>query len=200
MDNKIEIRYPKDTVLNIYPKPKRYLKNTYFRCFSEEAISLAVDKQLSGTDLRVLLAMLANLEFENIINISQQELEKQINISQANISKSIQKLISKGYLQIIDNIGRRNIYMFNPNIAFKTKAENLKEVKRAWDKVTFPNTQKPVDLDIDLEPDLEDKLDDKVEELSQKFKIPQSKVRQILLSLVNQDLENEPQEHTEVPY
>ncbi len=91
--------------------------------------------------------------------------------------------------------------MFNPSVAFKSRAENLKELKRAWDKETIPNTQKfPVDIDLDLEPDLEDKLDDKVSQLSQKFDVPPSKVRQIILSLVDQALESEEQEKSEVPY
>ena len=82
--------------------------------------------------------------------------------------------------------------MVNPNVVFKSRAKNLKELKHAWDKETIPNTQKsPIDVDLDLEPDLEDKLDDKVLELSQQFSVPKSKVRQIILSLVNQALDNE---------
>ncbi len=201
MDNKIEVRYPKDTVVNIYPKPIKYLKDAHTRFFSDEALGLAVDRDLSGTDFRVLLAIIGNLGYENILNISQQELQKQLSISQADISKSIKKLISKGYLQVVDKIGRRNIYMVNPNVVFRSRAKNLKELKLAWDKETIPNTHSaPIDIDLALEPDLEDKLDDKVSQLSQQFNVSQSKVRQIILSLVNQALETETQEDTEPPY
>ncbi len=201
MDNRIEVRYPKDMVVNIYSKPIKYLKDAHTRLFSDEALGLAVDRDFSGTDFRVLLAIIGNLGYENILNISQQELQQQLSISQADISKSIKKLISKGYLQVVDKIGRRNIYMVNPNVVFKSRAKNLKELKRAWDKETIPNTQKfPVDIDKDLEPDLEDKLDYKVSQLSQQFGVPQSKVRQIILSLVDQALESEEQEELEFPY
>ncbi len=201
MDNKVEVQYPKDMVVNIYPKPVKYLKDAHTRLFSDEALGLAVDKELSATDFRVLLGIIGNLSYENLVNISQQELEKQLSISQANISKSVKKLISKGYLQIVDKIGRRNIYMVNPNVVFRSRAKNLKELKYAWDKKAIPNTQKsPIDIDKDLEPDLEDKLDDKVSELSQQFGVPQSKVRQIILSLVGQALESEEQEESEIPY
>ena len=195
MDNKIEVRYPKDAVVNIYPKPIKYLKDAYARCFLDEALGLAVDKDLSGTDLRVLLAIIGNLGYDNLINISQKELEKQLNISQADISKSIKKLISKGYLQIVDKIGRRNIYMINPNVIFRSRAKNLKELKQAWNQTSIPNSHSsPIDIDSDLDINLEDKLDDKVSELSQQFGVPQSKVRQIILSLVNQALENQDHE------
>jgi DNA-binding MarR family transcriptional regulator len=201
MDNRIEVQYPKDMVVNIYPKPTKYLKDSHTRLFSDEALGLAVDRDLSGTDFRILLAIIGNLGYENILNISQKELQQQLSISQADISKSIKKLISKGYLQVVDKIGRRNIYMVNPNVVFKSRAKNLKELKHAWDKETIPNTQKsPIDTDMDLEPNLQDKLDDKVAQLSKQFGVPQSKVKQIILSLAKQTLENSTQDETELPY
>ncbi|MGF1487031.1 MAG: MarR family transcriptional regulator [Prochloraceae cyanobacterium] len=201
LNRKIEIHYPEDAVLNVYSKPAKYLKSDYFRGFSEEALALSKDKDLSGNELRVFLAIIGNLGYNNIINISQNELANQSNIRQQDISQSIKKLISKGYLQVVDKIGRRNIYMVNPNVVFKSRAKNFKELKRAWDKETIPNTQNsPVDIDLDIEPDLEDKLDDKVSELSKKFGVPQSKVRQILLSVVNQALTKEVEEDSELPY
>ena len=201
MNKKAEIYYPEDTVLNLFTKPGKHLKDSHARVFLEEMIALGMDKDLSGNDFRVLLAIIGNIGYENKINISQQELGNQLDIHQARISKSLKKLISKGYLQVIDTIGRQNIYQFNPNVAFRSRAKNLKELKQAWDKATFPNTQKsPIDIDTDLEPDLEDKLDHKVEQLSQQFGVPQSKVRQIILCLVDQTLASENQEELEVSY
>ena len=90
--------------------------------------------------------------------------------------------------------------MFNPNVAFRSRAKNLKELKHAWDRKTLPDTQKhPIDVDTDLEPDLEDKLDMKVKQLSKQFDIPQSKVRQMILSLVDQTLSSNDEE-LDLPY
>ena len=201
ISKKLEVYYPEDSVVNVFAQPKKYLKEDYARHFSSEMLGLAVDKDLSGNDLRVFLAILANLGFENILNISQQELSNQLEIHRPAVAKSIKKLISKGYLEIVDTIGRQNIYMFNPNVAFKSKAKNLKELRYAWDKENIPNTQKSLtDIDLDLELDIEDKLEDKVSQLSQQFGVPQSKVRQIILSLVDQALKNEEQEESELPY
>ena len=111
VNRKIEIYHPEDTVINVYPKPAKYLKSDYFRGFSEEVIALSKDKDLSGNDLRVFLAIIGNLGYDNIVNISQNELGSQSDIHQQHISKSLKKLISKGYLQIVEKIGRRNIYM-----------------------------------------------------------------------------------------
>lgn len=201
MKKKLEVYYPEDSVVNIFNQPTKYLKDDYARYFSSEMLGLAVDKDFSGNDLRVFLAILANLGFDNVLNISQQELSNQLEIHRSDVAKSIKKLVSKGYLEITNTVGRQNIYMFNPSVAFKSRAKNLKQLKHAWDQKSLPNTQnRSLDIDTDLEPDLEDKLDDKVSQLSQQFGVPQSKVRQIILSLVNQALEQPNQEDLDVPY
>ncbi len=156
-------------------------------------MALAVDRDFNGTDLRILLAILSNLGYENILNISQKDLGEKIGIKQTESAKSIKKLISKGYLQIVGKAGgRQNVYQFNPHVAFRSRAKNYKDLCRAWQQQAFPNTQKStIDLESDLDIDLENKLDDKVSQLSQQFGVPQSKVRQIILSLVNQALDNQ---------
>ena len=79
-NKKLEVYYPEDSVVNISTQPKRHLKDDYARYFSAEMLGLAVDKDLSGNDLRVFLAILANLGFENILSISQQKLSEQLRI------------------------------------------------------------------------------------------------------------------------
>ncbi len=200
-DINFKINCPDDALVNISTIPSKYLKFPYIRSFQEEMVSLAMDREFNGTDLRVFLTIIGNLGYENILSLTQKEIGEQIGIQSVEVTKSIKKLVKKGYLQVVTKIGRQNIYMFNPNIAFKSRAKNFKELKQAWDKQSFPNTQnRPIDLDSDLEPDLEDKLDDKVSQLSQQFGVPQSKVRQIILSLVNQALEPKAEETPEVPY
>ena len=201
VSRKVEIYYPDDVNLNLIPTTQKYLKEDYVRFFQEDMKDLANDKTFDGQDLRITLAIISNLSYDNIFNLSHRELAEQIGIQRPNVTKTFNKLVKKGYLQIIGKQGQQNIYMFNPSIAFKSRAKNLKDLKRAWDKETIPNTQKhPIDIDLDLEPDLEDKLDDKVSQLSQQFGVSRSKVRQIILSLVDQALESEEQEESELPY
>ncbi len=201
-DINFSISCPDDTLLNISTPPNRYLKSPYIRSFQNEMVGLAIDREFNGTDLRVLLTIIGNLGYENILSLTQKEIGEQINIKPVEVTKSIKKLVKKGYLQVITKIGRQNIYMFNPTVAFKSRAKNLKELKHAWDNETLPDTQKhPIDIDRDLEPNLEDKLDDRVEQLSKQFDIPESKVRQILLSLVNKALSSDEQyQDVELPY
>ncbi len=200
MDRKLEVYYSEDSVVNIFAQPRKYLKDDYARCFLEEIEYLALDKDFTGTDFRVLMVIIANLDFNNKVNISQKQLGEKLNIQRQEVTKSVKKLISKEYLHIIDKIGRQNIYMLNPYFIFKSRAQNLKELKQAWNEERLPDTQKhPIDIDSDLEPGLEDKLDMKVEQLSKQFDIPKSKVRQMILSLVDQTLSSNDEE-VELPY
>ncbi len=201
VSRKVEIYYPDGVNLNPIPANQKYLKEDYVRFFQGDMKDLANDKTLDGQDLRITLAIISNLSYDNIFNLSHRELAEEVGIQRPNVTKTVNKLVRKGYLQVIGKQGQQNIYMFNPSIAFKSRAKNLKELKKAWDKETVPNTQnRPIDIDTDLEPDLEDKLDHKVEQLSQQFGVSQSKVRQILLSLVDQALTSDNQEELDLPY
>ncbi|MGK7953750.1 MAG: replication/maintenance protein RepL [Crocosphaera sp.] len=196
----LEITCPDDSNLNVFTKPKKYLKHQHIRFFQDEMVSTANDRDLSGTDLRILMTILGNLDYDNKLMLSHTKLGQQIGIKQQEVTKSFKKLLNKGYIEIVETIGRQNIYMFNPSIAFKSRAKNHNELKQAWDKEIMPDTQNhPIDVDTDLEPDLEDKLDDKVNQLSKQFDIPASKVRQMILSLVNQALTPD-DEDVELPY
>ncbi len=197
----LEITCPEDSNLNVFTQTKKYLKHQYIRFFQAEMISAANDRDFNGTDLRVLITALGNLDYDNKLIISHAKLGEQIGIKQQEVTKSFKKLVNKGYIEVVDTIGRQNVYMFNPSVAFKSKAKNLKELRHFWDKAVIPNTQNlPLDIDLDLDLDLEDKFDDKVSQLSEQFGVPQSKVRNIILSLVSQTLETEAQKNSEVPY
>lgn len=201
INRKVEIYYPDGVNLNLIPANQKYLKQDYVRFFQLDMKDIAKDKTLDGQDLRITLVILSNLNYDNIFSLSHRELGEQVGIQRPNVTKTVNKLVKKGYLRIVSKQGQKNIYMFNPNVAFKSRAKNLKELKAAWDEKILPDTKRhPIDIDSDLEPDLEDKLDERVSELSDQFDIPQSKVRNMILSLVDKALKTEEQEKSELPY
>lgn len=185
MNRKLEIYYSDDSNVNISTSPKKHLKKEYGRYFEEEIINIASNKNLNGTDLRVFLCIIGNLEYENILNISQKKLGEILGIGKKEISKSINKLIKEGYLQIIDKIGRQNIYKLNPSIAFKSRAKNHKQLQDDWneDKDQFKE-----DRSNNAGNNLQNNFDKKVNEMSKKFHIEKEKAKDILFSVLNEDL------------
>jgi Fic family protein len=122
--------------------PPKYLsKMDHVRLFSDELLTLAINGDLTGQDWRVLALCLANMEFENILDISQSEMEKLLQVKQTNISKSMKKLISLGCLRIEDKRGKQNIYLINPYLAFKSRSYNHKTLCEVWNSIeesTYP--------------------------------------------------------------
>lgn len=202
MNRKIEIYCPDDTVLNVSTnKPRKYLKRDYGRYFLEEIVNIASNRDLNGTDLRVLLCIIGNLKYENILNISQKQLGEILNIKQQEISKSIKKFLKKEYLQIVDKIGRQNIYQFNPNIVFRSRAENHKNLCNEWEK---DNDYKKENIEIKIEKNqnenLQIKFDEKINQISDEFDIEKEKAKDILLLIINQGLNRQSMKNQDLPY
>ncbi len=113
---------------------KMLTENPHVRVFSEGLSRLAMDKDLNGTDIRVLLFILSIMEYENLLNTTQKALSEGLGIVQQEVSKSIKKLIEGGYLKIVDKNGRQNIYQLNPHLAFKSRAKNYRLLCSIWDE------------------------------------------------------------------
>lgn len=66
---------------------------------SQEALELlATDKDLKGEAYKILLLLLSRLDFENWIQISQQEIADTLDMKKQNVSRAISLLESKGIL------------------------------------------------------------------------------------------------------
>jgi DNA-binding MarR family transcriptional regulator len=184
IETQVTIEHEEGTNVCIYNKPGKHLKQEHLRLFSGEIIEIAKDRDLNFTDLRVLMAVIGLMRFDNVLKASKDEIGKQINIERPNVSKSIKKLVEKGFLTPIDNEGPKIIYMVNPDLAFKARASNYKTLKRCWDEKLYPNTKK-MGIVSEGDLDLYDKLDDKIASLAKRTGIPEDKVKLLIESLLD---------------
>lgn len=98
---------------------------------SQDAIlSLAQDKELAGRPTRVLLYLLARLDFENFIYVPQVDIAQALQISPPHISTAIRLLEDKGILLRGPRIGRSFGWRLNPNFGWKGKVRHLHEARR----------------------------------------------------------------------
>ena len=104
----------------------------YTQLFHPTLVQLAIDKELTGTDLRVFLAVVGHLDYENFLNMSQQALADVIGIKQQDVSKSLKKLVNKGYMEITGQIGRQNIYQVDPHLVHRGRAKSYKKLCESW--------------------------------------------------------------------
>ena len=129
----IECEQGKNLVAREVPSTK--LKSHYVRAFQEGLLEIILDKDLTGDDIRVFLAIISHVEYENKFTMPLSHLAEAIGMKRPNVSKSVQKLLQKAYLLKDGNQGQVNHYMIDPRIILRSRNFNYKKVIEHWDKL-----------------------------------------------------------------
>ena len=107
-------------------QPKR--RNGFDRHFSmnQDALDILA-RELEGSDFKVLFKLLAVLDYENLIQVSQVEIAKSLGMRPPHVNRSIKHLVSLGCLLEGPKIGRSVSYRLNPSFGWKGSAANHKK-------------------------------------------------------------------------
>jgi DNA-binding transcriptional ArsR family regulator len=98
---------------------------------SQEALEqLATDDDLKGEAYKVLLLLLARLDFENWIQITQKEIAEKLKMKLPNVSRAISLLEEKGIILRGPKIGRSYAFRLNPHYGWKGKVKNLNDYRK----------------------------------------------------------------------
>jgi predicted transcriptional regulator len=98
---------------------------------SQEALELlASDKDLTKESLRILMFLMARLDFENWIQITQNEIAETLDINKGNVSKAVSLLEAKGILIRGPKLGRSYAFRLNPYFGWKGKVKNLDDYRQ----------------------------------------------------------------------
>lgn len=108
--------------------PKHRLASEFVMQVQEGYIKLAIDADLVGQDLRVLLIYLGYLDYENFLQLSQQRVADILGVKKQRVYESTQKLVQKGILIKGPKVGNHNTYRLHPSYGWKGKAN-----KTYWD-------------------------------------------------------------------
>jgi predicted transcriptional regulator len=113
--------------------PIKHLSNMpHARVFFDGVLTLTLDKELTGQDIRVFWICVTEMEYENILDKTQSQLAAIAEIKQPDVAKSLKKLLDKGFLRVIGHKGRQNVYRINPLIVVKTRAKNVSGLIDEW--------------------------------------------------------------------
>jgi DNA-binding transcriptional ArsR family regulator len=98
---------------------------------SQEALEqLAIDDDLKGEAYKVLLLLLARLDFENWIQITQKEIAEKLKMKLPNVSRAISLLEEKSIILRGPKIGRSYAFRLNPYYGWKGKVKNLNDYRK----------------------------------------------------------------------
>ncbi|PSF30237.1 MarR family transcriptional regulator [Aphanothece hegewaldii CCALA 016] len=98
---------------------------------SQDALELlAADDDLTKEAFRVLMFLMARLDFENWIQVTQQEISEKISIKKSNVSRAISLLEKKGIILRGPKVGRSYAFRLNPYFGWKGKVKNLDDYRQ----------------------------------------------------------------------
>ena len=119
---------------------------------NQEALEIiAKDKEITGRIHRILWFLVARLDFENWIQISQKEICEELSMRKEDVSSGIKLLEKKRILLRGPKVGRSYSFRINPDFGWKGDVRNLNDYRKQredqWIKKQKNKTPK-VDKDI----------------------------------------------------
>ena len=111
-----------------YPKPK-ITGTRWMMAFQDAFAIIATDDDMTGQTLKVMLLLMANLEFENYITIKQVTIAKELKMDKSDVSKAMRLLVDKGIILRVKE-GTTAGYKLNPHYGWKGKVSNMEAEKR----------------------------------------------------------------------
>ena len=91
----------------------------WFIMAQDALMMLARDDELTGKSLKVLLYLLARLDFENFIHVPQVEIANELKLHKQDVSKYVALLERKGILTRGPKLARSSSFRLNPNFGYK---------------------------------------------------------------------------------
>ena len=107
-------------------RPKQ--KSAFERHFTMNQAALELlAKTLTGEQFKVLMMLLASLDYENFIQVAQADIAEKLEMQKTNVSRSIKGLINLGVIIEGPKIGRSKTYRLNPQFGWKGTVSNHKK-------------------------------------------------------------------------
>lgn len=96
-------------------------------------------------DMKVLMKLLAKLDFDNYIQISQIDIATALSMDKSQVSRAVKRLIDRGIILKGPKIGRSNTYRLNPHYGWKGSAKGhqraLQEAADRWGKAALSDSE-----------------------------------------------------------
>ncbi len=110
-------------------RPKQ--KSSFERHFTMNQAALKIiATELNHEQTKVLMMLLADLDYENYIQVAQIDIAESLGMKKPNVSKAVKNLIEFGIILEGPKIGRSKTYRLNPQFGWKgTESNHQKALK-----------------------------------------------------------------------
>jgi hypothetical protein len=114
------------TLAVFYPKRKNGFTTGWLAMAQEPLLKLA-QADLGDQARRVLFALLAQLDFENLLAVNQAELARTLSMKAPNVSRAVARLVEEGVLLAGPRVQGRATFRLNPQYGWKGSAKGHHE-------------------------------------------------------------------------
>lgn len=124
----------KDETVNVYVVNRKSGHKEFFMGANTGFQWLFTNENLSGNDIRLFGYMTTVMNWENVVEMSQQALAQALNTNPVVISRSIKVLKANGLIRDDRKVGNIKLYRVNPFISFKAKHRHVKRLREEWEE------------------------------------------------------------------
>jgi len=110
-------------VAYVAPKKSNGFRDGWVAMAQQPMVELAKSK-LGSEALRVFLAIVGRLDFENMLLVSQAEIAAELGMKKPSVSRAIKQLLEVGVLLKGPRVGVHRSYRLNPHFGWKGSASN----------------------------------------------------------------------------
>jgi biotin operon repressor len=136
LDKEIMIEAPNEEtgeieqyILTPASKKKKVVKGDWVMMF-QEGLNKVAQLDLQGQTYRVYMVLLAKLDYENWLRISQKDISEKLGMKTPHVSRAIKELIEHGILVKGPKVGTSNTYRLDPDFAFRGKDVHMARVRK----------------------------------------------------------------------
>ena len=101
------------------------IREGWLMTFQDALKVVAADRELTATQLRVLLYSMGRLDFENYIHLSQAEIARELGVKPPNVSAAVAALVRKKILTKGPRVGRVSTLRLSPDFGWKGRYSSL---------------------------------------------------------------------------
>ena len=111
-------------VAYISPRRKNGFTEGWIAMSQNNALLTIAKADIGDQARRVLFMLLAKMEYENFIVVSQTEMAKELNMSQPNFARGVSVLEKEGIILRGPKVGRQGSLKLNPQYGWKGTSKN----------------------------------------------------------------------------
>lgn len=108
------------TLMWVPRKEQSQFGTGWFKMAQSTMLRVNAERKTLGLEgIVVFNALMARLDFQNFIQVSQSDIAKELEMKPSNVSRAIKRLVDLGFIRTGPKVGKSYTYQLHPELAWK---------------------------------------------------------------------------------